>query len=204
MDALVRLQLWLMRRHRAIGRRICRSAADPGLGHHALFGAPGSWATVAKSCPGPRRIEQWREDVVPRVLAALNRTEDNMPTPEQIADAVIKQFISAELPGVTGEDGRPRSPQELIAAAVTWAQQSAQRTERLERRLDDISRWLFALDGEQAKGTAPPREPWPGAGSSGGAEHQSAAQLDSREGVLDTVLEFFDRDRDKPDRQGEH
>ncbi|MCX9192259.1 hypothetical protein C3Y87_12705 [Carbonactinospora thermoautotrophica] len=84
-DMLVRLHVWLMRTHTSIGRRICRTADDPGLGYHTMFGAPGPWTPVAKDCPGKKRIQQWREVVVPRVLAALK--EEDM-TADEIAAAV--------------------------------------------------------------------------------------------------------------------
>lgn len=40
---------------------------DPrgGWGYHTLFGAPSPWTPVAKSCPGPRRIEQFHDVLVP-------------------------------------------------------------------------------------------------------------------------------------------
>ncbi len=81
-DALVKLHVWLMQTHTSIGRRICRTHADPGLGYHTMFGAPGPWTPVAKDCPGKKRIQQWRETVVPRVLEALDggEVEDDMFT----------------------------------------------------------------------------------------------------------------------------
>lgn len=36
-----------------------------GWGYHILFGAPGKWTPHAKSCPGPLRIEQFNDLLVP-------------------------------------------------------------------------------------------------------------------------------------------
>ncbi len=50
-----------------IPMRIVTSADDPigGLGWHVMFGAPGPWALVAKTCPGPVRIAQLHDIVFP-------------------------------------------------------------------------------------------------------------------------------------------
>jgi hypothetical protein len=80
LDALVRLHQWLIRTHRGIGRRICRSGADPGLGHHVLLGSPGPWTPNIRSCPGPQRVAQWQQTVVPRVLAPFGGP-DEAPAP---------------------------------------------------------------------------------------------------------------------------
>jgi N-acetylmuramoyl-L-alanine amidase len=36
-----------------------------GVGYHVQFGAPGPWTPVAKTCPGPDRIKQFDEILVP-------------------------------------------------------------------------------------------------------------------------------------------
>ncbi|WP_225847564.1 N-acetylmuramoyl-L-alanine amidase [Streptomyces sp. HPF1205] len=99
-DALVRLHVWLLRTHPTIGRRVCRSAADPGLGHHTLFGA---WTARTHSCPGRLRAPQWNETVIPRVLAAFG-TRYGDPTPDQLAAAFVTQMTGE------GEDAPPEKP----------------------------------------------------------------------------------------------
>lgn len=37
----------------------------PGVGYHTLFGAPGPWTPNAKTCPGPDRVRQFNEVLVP-------------------------------------------------------------------------------------------------------------------------------------------
>lgn len=36
-----------------------------GVGYHVQFGAPGPWTPVSKSCPGPERIKQFHDVLVP-------------------------------------------------------------------------------------------------------------------------------------------
>jgi len=67
-----------------IPRRLCRHPADPGFGYHTLFGAPSDWTPVAKTCPGPVRIRQFREIVLPAILAGRNPEEDEVTKAELI------------------------------------------------------------------------------------------------------------------------
>lgn len=42
------------------------SPYDPGIGYHVMWGAPGDWTpAVGKTCPGPKRIDQFYHDIVP-------------------------------------------------------------------------------------------------------------------------------------------
>lgn len=58
------LMLWCNRVHN-IPLKKCESTLDPGWGYHVMFGAPGFWTPVAKSCPGPKRIEQFHDILLP-------------------------------------------------------------------------------------------------------------------------------------------
>ena len=53
MDRLVELVAWLCRTH-GIPARLCAAHDASGIGWHVMFGAPGPWTPVAKSCPGGR------------------------------------------------------------------------------------------------------------------------------------------------------
>ena len=46
-----------------------------GVGYHVQFGAPGPWTPVAKSCPGPKRIQQFHQVLVPWMTALSNPVE---------------------------------------------------------------------------------------------------------------------------------
>lgn len=55
---------WLSETHNFPLRR-CKSPTSPGVGYHIMFGAPGAWTPVSKSCPGPDRVRQYEHVLVP-------------------------------------------------------------------------------------------------------------------------------------------
>jgi hypothetical protein len=67
-DSLVALTRRLCELH-GIPARVVSTWDDPlgGLGWHVMFGAPGPWTPVAKSCPGPVRLEQLKTVVFPQL-----------------------------------------------------------------------------------------------------------------------------------------
>jgi N-acetyl-anhydromuramyl-L-alanine amidase AmpD len=87
--AIVRLVRWLCDEHR-IPKRKVPTWDGSGIGWHIQFGAPGPWTPVSKSCPGPARVIQARDEIIPAV--AQDGTEpkewDEMATQQEIADAV--------------------------------------------------------------------------------------------------------------------
>lgn len=54
-----------------------------GVGYHIQFGSPGWWTPVAKSCPGPDRVRQFHDVLVPWMSAGATpqptQQEDDMP-----------------------------------------------------------------------------------------------------------------------------
>lgn len=68
LDMLVRLSEWCLAEHPQVKRQVCDRWDGSGFGYHVMWGAPGAWTPVAKSCPGPRRIEQFRRVLMPRIL----------------------------------------------------------------------------------------------------------------------------------------
>lgn len=73
--SLVRLIGWLCDTH-SIPRRQIPSWDGSGIGWHRMFGAPGPWTPVAKSCPGPARVDQARTEIIPAVAG------DTTPPPK--------------------------------------------------------------------------------------------------------------------------
>jgi hypothetical protein len=59
LDAIIHLNVWLLETHPKIGRVPAPAWDAPGFGYHVMFGAPGPWTPVAKSCPGKTRIGQF-------------------------------------------------------------------------------------------------------------------------------------------------
>lgn len=59
---------WLCTVH-SIPRVLCPTWDGAGIGWHIQFGSPGQWTPVSKSCPGPARIEQVKNVIIPAVAA---------------------------------------------------------------------------------------------------------------------------------------
>jgi hypothetical protein len=68
--AIKALLLWL-NKEAGIPLRKVEKWDGSGVGYHVQFGAPGQWTPVAKSCPGPNRIAQFNEVLVPWFANAL-------------------------------------------------------------------------------------------------------------------------------------
>ena len=84
LDSLAMLSEWCMATHPKILRQRCPTWDGAGFGYHVMFGAPGPWTPVAKTCPGPNRIRQFNEVLLPRILKSTSpTTEIDDMTPEQ-------------------------------------------------------------------------------------------------------------------------
>ncbi len=64
--AIVKLVAWICDTHN-IPKKQIENATGSGIGWHIMFGAPGPWTPVAKSCPGPARVKQARDEIIPAV-----------------------------------------------------------------------------------------------------------------------------------------
>jgi hypothetical protein len=75
-----------------IPRTLCRSPDDPGVGWHVMWGAPGPWTPVAKSCPGKRRIAQ-----IPAIVRAA-REDHVMPSTDELIRAITEELNDTRSP----------------------------------------------------------------------------------------------------------
>lgn len=64
LEEIKRLLVWLSETHNFPLTK-CKTPTDPGVGYHTMFGAPGPWTPVAKTCPGPDRVRQFNNVLVP-------------------------------------------------------------------------------------------------------------------------------------------
>jgi len=48
----------------------CPAWNKPGVGYHTMWGSPSHWTPVAKSCPGPDRIKQFKAVIEPWMVEA--------------------------------------------------------------------------------------------------------------------------------------
>lgn len=76
-----KLLLWLSKTH-GFPLKKCASSTDPGVGWHVMWGAPGPWTPVAKVCPGPDRVKQFNNVLVPWFKTATAPEEEDMPLTE--------------------------------------------------------------------------------------------------------------------------
>jgi hypothetical protein len=97
LEELIRLGVWMHERH-GLPLRICRSHTDPGYGYHSMFR---EWSTSGTACPGKTRIEQFKTVVFPGIVARAAGTpkEDDMPTPAEVAKAVLTLDGVISIPG---------------------------------------------------------------------------------------------------------
>lgn len=64
LESIKRLLLWLRATH-GVPLVVCPGPREPGVGYHIMFGSPGPWTTKVKTCPGPDRIKQYWNVIVP-------------------------------------------------------------------------------------------------------------------------------------------
>lgn len=67
-DAAIALGDWAARVH-PIERQQCPTWDGTGFGWHIQFGTPGKWTPVAKACPGRKRIDQFKAEILPGIVA---------------------------------------------------------------------------------------------------------------------------------------
>lgn len=148
---------WLSETHNFPLRR-CKSPTHPGVGFHIMFGAPGAWTPVSKSCPGPDRIRQFEQVLVPWFNAgapsggAVPNGDDEVITEEDAA-----KIAAATAKGV--EEGLRAYGKALFkdgegTADALWDQSRANHAALLGK-LDALIR---AVGGDTAK-TAPAPKP---------------------------------------------
>lgn len=99
--ALIRLCVWLCATHPGIATRLMEHPTDSGLAWHIQFGAPGPWTKArGKVCPGPARIAQFRDVIVPAVAAAFDGPPATPPSEEDFmtsdeAKALLDRLIAS-------------------------------------------------------------------------------------------------------------
>lgn len=59
---------------------VCKGPESKGVGYHTLFGAPGPWTPVSKSCPGPDRKRQFHGELTDWMREETDRV-DERPDP---------------------------------------------------------------------------------------------------------------------------
>lgn len=94
----IKLLLGWLNRECGIPLVKCPEWDGTGVGYHIQFGSPGAWTNVAKACPGPKRIAQFENVLVPWMRAKSRPVKKRVPSYPNI-DAAIKATLA-----VTGND----------------------------------------------------------------------------------------------------
>lgn len=64
--------------------RVCPAWNAPGVGYHTMWGSPSHWTPVAKTCPGPKRVQQFHTVIKPWLAAQA--ASGTKPTPSVPAE----------------------------------------------------------------------------------------------------------------------
>lgn len=138
------LLLWLSKTHKFPLRK-CPAHTQPGVGYHVMFGAPGPWTPVAKSCPGPDRVKQFNSILVPWFATATSPSKPTTPKPPvqeddmAITDAdaqKIARFVWAEMIGsaTTGQS----TAEDCLLKSRMHAEGASARHAEITTQLDRI------------------------------------------------------------------
>ncbi|MFF5004693.1 N-acetylmuramoyl-L-alanine amidase [Streptomyces phaeochromogenes] len=76
LQELCDLGVWLHQTH-GIPLRICRTHDDPGYGYHRLHR---HWSTSGTSCPGDKRVVQFRQELFPAIASKASTGAVPVPT----------------------------------------------------------------------------------------------------------------------------
>lgn len=90
-ESLIRIGAWVHETHPTVPLRLCRAHDDPGYGFHSMFP---QWSTNGTRCPGPARINQFRNVVFPGIVARVRGVT------VALTDAEIKKIVDRVLAGV--------------------------------------------------------------------------------------------------------
>jgi hypothetical protein len=94
LDEIKKLLLWANKVH-GIPLRRCPDWDEAGIGYHVMFGAPGPWTPVSKSCPGPDRVKQFNNILVPWFRNATTPPPPPPVTSKDLIDMATQAEIAA-------------------------------------------------------------------------------------------------------------
>jgi len=149
-EALIQLGVWLHEKH-GIPLRICRSASDPGFGYHRLFTA---WNPSAHSCPGDARVKQFKEVVLPGIVArATGKTTSPQEDDVALTDADITKVADAVFKKLLKTDGVINAPADASDYNTNkfWAWQT--HIQDVTTRVRDLGRTVDALSAVELSDT---------------------------------------------------
>ncbi len=148
-----KLILWARSVHRDIVLRVCPGPFSAGIGYHTMFGSPGPWTPVAKSCPGPLRIKQFNDILVPWFKTATTASTGGSMSLTAADLTAIRAAVQAELEEYNarlwGEGG----------TAGEFMQRTDARVLDAVDRLEDVKNRLIRIEADTDKGDTIPTIP---------------------------------------------
>lgn len=90
-----KLLLWLSHTHNFPLKK-CATPTDPGVGYHVMFGSPGPWTPVAKDCPGPDRVKQYNNILVPWFKTATIPPAKPVVPPPVVDEGVFDMAVGLD------------------------------------------------------------------------------------------------------------
>lgn len=142
LQEIKRLLKWLSETH-DFPLEKATNPRGPGVGYHTLFGAPGPWTPVAKTCPGPDRVRQFNEILVP--WFSVNQAPPVTP-PAGVGKEVDVEEVLKALKALDKAEAARYADMRTLVQKVYDAE--AGRYKEYTRRFDEIEDRLTAAGVE--------------------------------------------------------
>lgn len=84
LQAMAKLAIWCNANH-GIPLKRCDAWNGSGIGYHTMWGSPSHWSPSARTCPGPTRIKQFDEELLPLIQSMLAGDPPHPPLEEDMA-----------------------------------------------------------------------------------------------------------------------
>ncbi|MDX2702137.1 N-acetylmuramoyl-L-alanine amidase [Streptomyces sp. PA03-6a] len=157
-EELIKLGVWMHTTH-GMPLRLCRTPSDPGVGYHKQFA---EWNPDGHACPGPARIKQLKEVVLPGMIArAAGQTpeEDDMPLSaddlKKAGEAAWKaDVITAAAPPYNNSDydtNKQWTAGYALSSAVLTSRKIEAKVDALTKKVDGLAVGGVDLDALAAK-----------------------------------------------------
>lgn len=138
-QAIIRLVRWLCQTH-GIPARLCPGPDAPGIGWHVMWGAPGPWTpAVGKVCPGPARIQQIHQSIMPHLVGP---EEDTLPSADDLWN--VKRPFPVEVKDVPHNATAYGMDDWLIGTSIRVSRID-QDTSALHTKVDTLTRLVSTL-----------------------------------------------------------
>lgn len=147
--SIKRLLLWL-RDEADIPLRKCPEWDSSGVGYHIQFGTPGKWTNVRKSCPGPDRIKQFNNTLVPwfGTAGGSSSEEDEVSFEDEYA-VWAPGITEAEKAAWAGPDKKMTHAQ-MLQQSWGFSLRAKQQTDALKKQADATAAALSKVSAQSA------------------------------------------------------